>query len=356
MRRPRLLLGIGLIVASCLASPHAIPGLAGAESLPDRLSDSAFWILSASFSEADGYFRSDNLLSNEIGFPEVLRELKKTPPAGEAYLGVGPEQNFNYIAALRPRIAFIVDIRRGNLDLHLMYKALFELSADRVEFVSKLFSRARPAGLTAESTVSEIFEAFAAMPKSEELYAENLRTLTNHLVTTKRLNLTAGDLNGIEFVYGAFYGFGPEIRYFSSQGGGYGGFTQPSYAQLMTVTDVEQPVSYLATEQSFRVLKELESRNLLVPVVGNFGGSKAIRAIGQYLHDHGAKVGAFYLSNVEMYLGQQSLWDEFCRNASALPVDSTSLFIRSERTGGFNRGIGLNLTVAPIADDVKVCQ
>ena len=78
--------------------------------------------------------------------------------------------------------------------------------------------------------------------------------------------------------------------------------------------------------------------------------------MGQYLHDHGAKVGVFYLSNVEMYLGQQNLWDEFCRNAATLPVDASSLFIRSERTGGFNRGVGLNLTTTPIADDVKVCQ
>ena len=65
-------------------------------------------------------------------------------------MGVGPEQNFTYIAVTRPAIAFIVDIRRGNLDLHLMYKALFELSADRADFVSRLFSRKRPAGPAAD--------------------------------------------------------------------------------------------------------------------------------------------------------------------------------------------------------------
>ena len=57
-----------------------------------------------------------------------------------------PEQNFTYIAALKPKMAFIIDIRRGNLQLHLMYKALFELSSDRADFIFRLFSRKRPEG------------------------------------------------------------------------------------------------------------------------------------------------------------------------------------------------------------------
>ena len=66
---------------------------------------------------------------------------------GGVYLGVAPDQNFTYMVAVRPRMAFILDIRRGNLLQHLLYKAVFELSADRAEFVSMLFSKPRPAGL-----------------------------------------------------------------------------------------------------------------------------------------------------------------------------------------------------------------
>ena len=44
------------------------------------------------------------------------------------YIGVGPEQNFSYIARLRPTIAFIVDIRLENRNLHLLHKAVIELS------------------------------------------------------------------------------------------------------------------------------------------------------------------------------------------------------------------------------------
>ena len=92
----------------------------------------------------------------------VIPDLIKTAKTNRVYMGVGPEQNFTYIAALKPAMAFIVDIRRGNLDLHLVYKALFELAADRADFVSLLFSRKRPQGLTEKSTAAEIFDAFKA--------------------------------------------------------------------------------------------------------------------------------------------------------------------------------------------------
>src|SRR5690348_2661086 len=115
-----------------------------AQSIPDKIPDDQFWKLSTDMSEPDGTFRSDNLLSNEIFFQYVIPDLLKTAKTERAYLGVGPEQNFTYIAALKPKIAIIVDIRRGNLDLHLMYKAIFELSKDRADFVAMLFSKKRP--------------------------------------------------------------------------------------------------------------------------------------------------------------------------------------------------------------------
>ena len=357
MIRLRVFLAAGLIVASCLATPQVIP-LRGAESLPEALTDQEFWKISTEFSEADGYFRSDNLLSNELTFPYILPELVMTAPAARVYLGVGPEQNFNYIAVLKPKMAFIVDVRQDNLRLHLMYKALFQLSNDRADFVSLLFSRRRPAGLTAGSTPDQIFAAYASVETSEELYRANLKAIDDELLEMHGFALTPGDLNRVEYIYGAFKEFGPEIRYSSSQGGGgFGGFNQPSYADLMTADDIEgRPGSYLATEQSFRVLKDLESRNLLVPVVGNFGGPKAIRAVSQFLRDHNAVVSAFYLSNVEMYLNQQNLWDNFCRNVATLPLDDSSTFIRSARGGGYGRGIGLNLTLSSMANEVKECQ
>src|SRR5437867_9566749 len=127
-------------------------GFAARENLPAQLTDEEFWKLSSESSETDGTFRSDNLLSNESYFQYVIPQLNELGKTGQVYMGVGPEQNFTYIAALKPKMVFIVDIRRGNLDLQLMYKALFEMSKDRAEFVSRLFARKQPAGLGPKST------------------------------------------------------------------------------------------------------------------------------------------------------------------------------------------------------------
>src|SRR5262249_7186895 len=118
-----------------------------AEQLPDRLSDEAFWKLIADLSEQGGSFVSDNFVSNELGVQDVLSTLVEGRKPGGVYLGVGPEQNFTYIAALKPKIAFVFDIRRQNMIEHLTYKALFELSTDRADFLSRLFSRPRPSEL-----------------------------------------------------------------------------------------------------------------------------------------------------------------------------------------------------------------
>ena len=146
----------------------AVPG-----HLPSRLGDQEFWALVTELSEPGGSFRSDNLLSNESRLQLVIPDLLKTVKPGGVYVGVGPEQNFTYIAALQPSMAFIVDIRRGNLQLHLMYKALFELSADRADFVSRLFSRQEPDGLRASSTPSEIFDAYATSIQARPLREES---------------------------------------------------------------------------------------------------------------------------------------------------------------------------------------
>src|SRR5207247_8781954 len=170
----RLILGTACLVLTITAAAQFAPLGRAAAAAPKELSDQQFWSLSKEFSEEDGIFRSDNLLSNETTFQYIIPKLLNTAKQGRVYLGVGPEQNFSYMTALKPSMAIIIDIRHGNLDVHLMYKALFELSKDRVEFVSRLFSRKRPDGLTEDSSVSDIFNAFLTADGSQELFEENL--------------------------------------------------------------------------------------------------------------------------------------------------------------------------------------
>ena len=346
------------LVAACLGATPLVLDLrasAQAEALPARLTDREFWKLVSDSSEAGGTFRSDNLLSNEVRFQYVIPELIEVAAPGRAYIGVGPGQNFTYIAAIRPAMAFIVDIRRGNLQLHLVYKALFEMSADRAEFVSRLFSRKRPEGLTARATIAEIFSAFATVEATEALYDQNLKAVQNHLVVKHRLALSSDDLKGIEYVYNAFFKFGPGLQYSSSDG--FGGGYEPTYLDLMVATDATgQPRGYLADEEKFLLVKDLQTRNAVVPVVGDFAGQKAIRAIGKYLTDKGATVSAFYVSNVEQYLRLYRTWNAFCGNVRMLPLDETSTFVRAGRGGRVARGT--SMMVAELADmntDTRSC-
>lgn len=360
-RRRFVFLAGSIVPAFLVALPLLVGVRTAAEALPSRLTDQEFWKLVTDFSEADGTFRSDNLLSNEVWLQHVIPDLLKTAKPNRVYVGVGPEQNFTYIAALKPAMAFIVDIRRGNLDLHLVYKALFEMSPDRAEFVSRLFARARPAGLTEASTAGEIFDAFAAVERSETLYQENLEAIEGVLVKKHGFGLSDVDLAGLEHVYHSFSTFGPKIQYSSTGSGYYGASRQPSYADLMTATDGEGVSrSYLASEESFRFLKELHAKNLLVPMVGNFAGPKAIRAVSDYIKDKGGIVSAFYLSNVEMYLGPDGLMQSFCRNVATLPLDQSSTFIRSLRGGrygrGFGQGFGLGSQLGAMAAEVEQCR
>jgi hypothetical protein len=334
-RRALLVIAALALVPAARMLPPARPPLPSASTLPKELTGPEMWKLSAELSEADGFFRSDNLVSNELFMQQVIPDLVKVAKSGGVYLGVGPEQNYTYIAAMKPGMAFIVDIRRGNLQLHLMYKALFELSADRNEFVSRLFSLKRRAGLDRHSTIREIAAAYGTpQPKNDELYTQNLSGIREHL--TKTLAVSTDDLKGVERIYQEFFARGLDIHYEITPGS-FGAF--PTYAELMVATDqASVPRGFLATEENFAVVRDLHRRNLIVPVVGNFGGPKAIRAVAKYLKTHDAVVSAFYVSNVEQYLLREGGIDQFCASAATLPMDESSTFIRSERGGFGPRG------------------
>ena len=337
-RRALILIGALALVPALQVFPRTPVAAPQPSRLPKQLSGDEFWKLSSELSEPDGYFRSDNLVSNELFMQLVIPDVIRAAKPGRVYLGVGPEQNFTYMAAVKPSMAFIVDIRRGNLHLHLMYKALFQLAADRADFVSRLFSMKRPAGLGRKSTAQELFAAFAdPQLRSEELYKGNVAAMKDVFAQTLKIPLPPEDMKGVELVYQEFYTRGTSIHYEVTPGSA-GSF--PSYAELMAATDggsVQH--SFLASEERFALIKELHSRNLIVPVVGNFAGPKAIREVAKYMRAHNALVSVFYVSNVEQYLARDGRLEAFCASAATLPTDESSTLVRSER-GGFGPRIG----------------
>lgn len=297
------------------------------QDLPSRISDEEFWRMVSGFSEDGGYFQFDNFMSNEDTLQWVIPDLKLRTRPGGVFIGVGPEQNFTYVAALESKMVFIIDIRRQNMLEHLIYKALFEMSPDRAEFVSRLFSRPRPSGLDASSTAAMMFERFKSIPGDMKLLAENKRRVVDHL-TQRGFKLSPDDLDRMAYIYGAFFEGGPDLTFAPTRffNGG-----QTTYSTLMTATDQHgEARSFLSSEDKFRYVQDLQKKNLIVPLVGDFAGTKAIRVVGEYIRSRGATVTAFYASNVEQYLFQNpEEWKRFYTNLETLPVDESSTFIRS---------------------------
>jgi hypothetical protein len=342
-----------------------IPAIRAAEPVPAQLSDAAFWKLVSDSSEAGGGFISENLVSNELGYPYVIPELKERVRPGGTYIGVGPEQNFTYVAALQPRIAFILDIRRQNMIEHLLYKAIFELSANRTEFLTRLFARI-PSTVDAGATSEQLLAAYSASPRDPRIYAETLDNVKNLLVSRHHFGLSSEDEQTLAHVYNEFAEYGADTRYAITNlyfvngralvnpdtvppnatvinGAAVGlvlGMPFPSYAEVMKATDAAgKNWSYLADERNYRAVREMQQKNLIVPVVGDFAGPAALRAIGQYLRDHDATLSVFYVSNVEQYLTPLPKLHAFYANVAALPLDATSTFIRSAQIPGPQPGL-----------------
>jgi hypothetical protein len=164
------------------------------------------------------------------------------------------------------------------------------------------------------------------------LAEQRFKDIMTRLKTAHRFPLTAGDEKSIRRIYMTFAREG--VRNF------YSSFRSPGYATLMTLTDdAGKNWSYLASRENYERVRALQIRNLIVPLVGDFAGSKAIRLAGKYVRDHGATVHAFYISNVEDYI--QRGWPAYVNNIASLPVTGASVFIRWSTIGG--------TSVAPIS-------
>src|SRR5262247_3880004 len=186
----RLVLKTAFVLAltlTCLAQT-------GAPALPSEISDRDFWRMIVDLSEPGGTYPYENFVSNELEYQDVVPALKATTKPGGVYIGVGPEQNFTYAAVLQSKLAFVIDIRRQNMVELLLYKALFDMSPNRADFVSNLFSRVRPAGLDTKTTAAALFAAYENAKTDPDLSAKNLVAIKAYM-TKHGYQLTSEDIS-----------------------------------------------------------------------------------------------------------------------------------------------------------------
>jgi hypothetical protein len=341
VNRPRLLLiaaiAAFLTLAACGDSGASGQGAATRQVIPERLTNTEFVQLIVAFSEPSGFFDTDNLISNETSYLHAIDRLRELGISGGVYVGVGPGQNFSYIGQVRPRIAFIIDIRRDNLLQHLLYKTLFALGSTRVEYLCLLTGRSAPDNPQEwqDRSVAELVEYVDARSADVDVVSR-ARTAIVDRIMTFGLPLTETDVATVLRFYQAFVEAGLNLRFES-----FNRPPRPDYPtlrQLLLETDrAGSHANYLAAEDAFRFLQSLESRNLIVPVVGDLAGAHALKAIGRYVADAGESVLAFYTSNVEFYLMRQGGFVQYTENVKSLPVDERSVIIRSYFNRGFSR-------------------
>lgn len=283
----------------------------------------------ASLSEPGGYFDTDNLISNERSYLQVIPELRKARRDEGAYIGVGPDTNFSYIAEVRPAIAFIVDVRRDNMLLHLLFKAIFALSDSRAEYLALLLGRPAPQAIDEwrSATIDRLVEHFdRARPARDEYLARRARL--EKALAQMGVLLTAEDMSTIERFHQRFIADGLDLRFNSTGRSPQSNY--PTYRDLLIDTDAAgQQSNYLASDESFQFVKSLQARDLVIPVVGDLSGPASLSAIGRLMTARRSRLSTFYTSNVEFYLYGQGTFPKFVANVRRIPRGEGSVVVRS---------------------------
>ena len=287
-----------------------------------------FALLSQRLSETGGFFDSDNLISNETSYQHVFGKLTEFKVNGGIYIGVGPDQNFTYIAKIRPKRAIMLDIRRDNLLHHLMFKALFENSKNRVEYLCQFLGKPFPKTKDWEKkTVKEIVDYIDTTPSDQKIFEKAL-DMVRREVQKFGFQLSAQDLTTIENVHRAFYQAGLDIRYSSHNRPPRSIY--PAWRDLILEKDFAgNQNNYFASEDAFQFIKKMQEQDQIIPATGDLAGTSAMKAVARYATELKETVSAFYVSNVEFYVHRQGQYDRFVENVAALPIDKNSLIIRS---------------------------
>ena len=320
--------GLGLVLALLLTTgtipwspqpPRAATGV--------QVSIEQFGRYIDEWSEPEGYFDSDNFISNETSYLHVIPDLRQRVKPGGIYLGVGPDQNLSYIVHTRPSLAIITDIRRQNMLQHLLFKALFVMSSNRVEYLSLLFSKETPP-VKPGASFEDLLAAVRRAPSSEKLFQRNLAAVKDLLTRKYRLKLTTDDISKVDYIYRTFWEEGLDLR-FSSLGRG-NALNYPTFEEILLETDRQgRQQNYLSSEELFQWLKNFQADNRLIPIVGDFAGPHAFKAVSGFLRANGLRLSVFYTSNVEFYLFGRSTWVRYVANLRSLPIADDSVFIRS---------------------------
>ena len=263
---------------------------------------------------------ADNFVTNEDSIPAILGELASRAEKTSVYLGVGPDQNFSMIAQARPALAFVVDFRRRNLLLHLIHKAIFALSPDRVTYLQRITCR-NPAELDRDAPVERLVEAFQAAAYSRSNQLEWIRDVR---VLLEPLEIIRDDeWQELAIMQTRLAGPGLNAKFLALP-------MYPTSARLILAKGVDgERRHFLSNEPFYQTVRELQRNDRLVPIVGDFAGSRTFSALGDWLQARRFQVGVFYVSDVEFFLIRQGGFASYLANLERIPWSKSAVLVRT---------------------------
>jgi hypothetical protein len=322
-----------------VSGPPAVPSSLVSPVASAASAESTYGRLHLRLSEPAGYFPSDNVVSNETSYLHVLDAIRREGVKGGAYIGVGPDQNFSYIAAIKPQVAFMFDIRRDAMIEHQLFKAVFAMSRNRMEYLCVLLAKPAPANVDAwrDSSVASLVSFIDRTPASVE-YAKSSELEIESRARKFGIPLSDSDIGILALYRAAFIRYGLDVQYSSLNGNTMS--NMPAWRDLLVEVDrAGNQLNYLAADSLFQFVKKMQAEHRIIPVTGNAGGTVALRKLGDEIRSRGLVVSAMYMSNVEQYLFRDGLFPAFVENVKALPRNEKSVLIRS-LFGQFRAGTG----------------
>lgn len=282
--------------------------------------DESFAALVGGLSEPSDGPHADNLVSNEDSYPRVCGELARRVRPGGVYLGVGPDQNFTYIAHARPALAFVVDFRRRNLLLHLLHKALFSLSPDRVTYLERLTAR-KPGALHADPSARDLVAAF---DRGEPDRARLAAGVSEVAAVVRPLGVVRErEWPALATMQARLAGPGLNARFLALP-------MYPTLGRLIATPDRDgRPAHHLSSEPLYQAVRACQLGDRVVPLVGDFAGPATLPALAVWLRLRGLAVDVLYASDVEFFLLRAGKLAAYAENLARLPWTEGAVVVRT---------------------------
>jgi hypothetical protein len=194
------------------------------------------------------------------------------------------------------------------------------LSGDRVAYLTRLTCR-RPGPMPEDPTADQLVEAFRDLSFDERLL-ESTRAEVVRLLRPLGV-LDDQEWEDLATIQARIAGPGLNARFLALP-------IYPTFGQLIRTTDRDgRPAHLLATEETYRSVRDAQLGDRILPLVADFAGDTALPRLSEWLRRRRLAVSVVYVSDVEFFLLRAGRFDAYVANLDRLPRAEGALIVRS---------------------------